>query len=75
VPAALGIRGGDVPIGVIAAVSMAGTAGGVVGPSMMGRLVERFGSHSPAITILAGFLLVAAVVLVIGAPRQQQRVV
>jgi ACS family tartrate transporter-like MFS transporter len=75
VPAVLGIRGGDVPIGVIAAVSMAGTAGGVVGPSMMGRLVERFGSHSPAITILAGFLLVAAVVLVIGAPRQQQRVV
>ena len=60
VPAALGIGGGQVPIGVIAAVSMAGTAGGVVGPSMMGWLVERSGSHTPAILILAGFLLLAA---------------
>ena len=64
VPAALGIGGGQVPIGVIAAVSMAGTAGGVVGPSMMGWLVERFGSHAPAIMILAGFLLLAALLLV-----------
>ena len=64
VPAALQIGGGQVPIGVIAAVSMAGTAGGVVGPSMMGWLVERFGSHAPAIMILAGFLLLAALLLV-----------
>lgn len=63
VPAALGIGGGQVPIGVIAAVSMAGTAGGVVGPAMMGWLVERIGSHAPAIMILAGFLLLAALLL------------
>ena len=59
-PASLGIGGGQVPIGVIAAVSMAGTAGGVVGPSMMGWLVERSGTHTLAIMILAGFLLLAA---------------
>jgi MFS transporter, ACS family, tartrate transporter len=63
VPAALRIGGGQVPIGVIAAVSMAGTAGGVVGPSMMGWLVERSGSHALAIMILAGFLLLAALLL------------
>jgi ACS family tartrate transporter-like MFS transporter len=63
VPAALGIGGGQVPIGVIAAVSMAGTAGGVVGPAMMGWLVERSGSHALAIMILAGFLLLAALLL------------
>jgi MFS family permease len=63
VPAALAIGGGQVPIGVIAAVSMAGTAGGVVGPTMMGWLVERSGSHAPAIMILAGFLLLAALLL------------
>jgi ACS family tartrate transporter-like MFS transporter len=67
IPAALGIGGGEVPIGVIAAVSMAGTAGGVVGPSMMGWLVERAGTHTPAILILAGFLLVAALLLAIAA--------
>jgi ACS family tartrate transporter-like MFS transporter len=73
VPAALGIGGGQVPIGVIAAVSMAGTAGGVVGPSMMGWLVERTGSHAPAILILAGFLLLAALLLAISAKAQPRR--
>jgi nitrate/nitrite transporter NarK len=52
---------------------MAGTAGGVVGPSMMGWLVERSGSHAPAITILAGFLLLAALLLA-AAARQHRRV-
>jgi ACS family tartrate transporter-like MFS transporter len=73
VPAALRIGGGEVPIGVIAAVSMAGTAGGVVGPSMMGWLVERLGSHGPAIMILAGFLLLASVLLAVNAGRQKER--
>jgi nitrate/nitrite transporter NarK len=73
VPAALQIGGGQVPIGVIAAVSMAGTAGGIVGPSMMGGLVERFGSHTPAILILAGFLLLAATLLALQGPRQRRR--
>ncbi|HUG72437.1 MAG TPA: MFS transporter [Steroidobacteraceae bacterium] len=72
VPAAMGVGGGGVPIGVIAAVSMAGTAGGIVGPTMMGWLVDRVGSHAPAIVILAGFLLVAALVLAIAAQRQRR---
>jgi MFS transporter, ACS family, tartrate transporter len=72
VPSALGIGGGQVPIGVIAAVSMAGTAGGVVGPSMMGWLVERAGSHAPAILILAFFLLLAALLLAIAAKAQRR---
>jgi len=74
VPAALGIGGGQVPIGVIAAISMAGTAGGVVGPSMMGWLVQRGGSHAPAIMILAGFLLLAAALLAISANVQRRRI-
>jgi ACS family tartrate transporter-like MFS transporter len=71
VPAALRIGGGEVPIGVIAAVSMAGTAGGVVGPAMMGWLVERSGSHALAIIMLAGFLLMASVLL--GVTAMQKR--
>jgi len=73
VPPALQIGGGQVPIGVIAAVSMAGTAGGIVGPSMMGWLVQRLGTHAPAIAILAGLLLLAALLLSLAARRQNRR--
>jgi hypothetical protein len=52
---------------------MAGTAGGVVGPSMMGRLVERMGHHGPAIMILAGFLLLAALLLALNARQYNRR--
>ncbi len=72
VPASLGIGGGQVPIGVIAALSMAGTAGGVVGPTMMGWLMERSGTHTLAIMILATFLLLAA--LLLGVTARQRRI-
>lgn len=71
VPQALGIGGGHVPVGVIAAISMAGTAGGIVGPWMMGWLLERSGSHTAGILVLAGFVLLAAVALALWRrPRQ-----
>lgn len=60
VPQALGIGGGNVPVGVIAAISMAGTAGGIVGPAMLGWLLEISGSHVAGILVLAGFILLAA---------------
>lgn len=63
VPQALGIGGGHVPVGVIAAISMAGTAGGIVGPSMLGWLRETSGSHTTGILVLAAFPLVAALIL------------
>lgn len=69
VPPALGIGGGQVPVGVIAAISMAGTAGGIVGPALLGRLFEGTGSHMPGIMVLAVFLLIAAVLLVSFRPR------
>jgi nitrate/nitrite transporter NarK len=62
-PASLGVGGGQVPVGVIAVISMAGTAGGIVGPAMLGRLFELSGSHVAGILILAGFLLLASVLL------------
>ena len=71
-PSALGIGGGQVPVGVIAVVSMAGTAGGIVGPSMLGRLLERTGSHVLGILVLAGFLLLACAVLMVWRVRVGQ---
>ncbi len=62
-PAALGIGEGHVPVGVIAAISMAGTTGGIVGPLMLGHLREVSGSHQAGILVLASFLLLGAVLL------------
>jgi ACS family tartrate transporter-like MFS transporter len=64
VPSALGIGGGQVPVGVIAAISMAGTAGGIAGPAMLGRLLDATGSHVAGILVLAVLLLAAAILLV-----------
>src|SRR5512139_1058568 len=71
-PASLGIGGGQVPVGVIAIISMAGTAGGVVGPVMLGRLFDLTGSHVAGILVLAGFLLLAAGLLVAWRMRAAQ---
>lgn len=72
VPQALGIGGGHVPVGVIAAISMAGTAGGIVGPLMLGWLREISGNHMTGILVLAAFPLVAAVILALWRqPRQE----
>ncbi|MFO1504434.1 MAG: MFS transporter [Steroidobacteraceae bacterium] len=62
-PAALGIGGGQVPVSVIAIISMAGTAGGIVGPAMLGRMFELSGSHVTGILVLAAFLVLAAALL------------
>jgi len=62
-PAALGIGGGQAPVGVIAAISMAGTTGGIVGPLLLGRLLEASGSHRAGILVLAGFLILGALLL------------
>jgi len=73
-PASLGIGGGQVPVGVIAAISMAGTAGGIVGPAMLGRMFELTGSHVSGILVLAGFLLLASALLMVWRIRDRQEV-
>lgn len=72
-PAALGIGDGQVPVGVIAAISMAGTAGGIVGPLMLGHLREVSGSHQSGILVLASFLLVGALLLALWRTRLRRR--
>jgi ACS family tartrate transporter-like MFS transporter len=62
-PATLGIGNGQVPVGVIAVINMAGTAGGIVGPALLGRLLEASGSHQAGILVLAALLLLGAMLL------------
>jgi MFS transporter, ACS family, tartrate transporter len=63
VPAALGIGGGRVPVGVIAFISMFGTAGGIVGPLLIGWIRGALGSFMPAIAVLAALLILAFFVI------------
>lgn len=62
-PAAFGIGRGKPPVEAIALISMFGTAGGIIGPYILGALVERSGNFVSGIVTLATLLLVAAVVL------------
>jgi ACS family tartrate transporter-like MFS transporter len=64
VPAALRIGGGRVPVGVIAFISMFGTAGGIIGPLLIGWIRETLDSFMPAIGALAVMLILAAFVIV-----------
>jgi ACS family tartrate transporter-like MFS transporter len=67
VPGAVKLGGARVPVGVIALISMFGTAGGVIGPWLTGALLVQTGSFSVAIGLLASLLI--AVVFVIGFDR------
>ncbi len=64
VPGAVRLGGDKVPVGAIALISMFGTAGGIVGPWLTGFLVQRSGSFSAAIAVLAALLVIALLVIV-----------
>ena len=63
VPGAVRLGGARVPAGVIALISMFGTAGGIVGPWLTGALVESSGGFSLAIGLLASLLVVVLFVI------------
>ena len=67
VPGAVRIGGARVPAGVIALISMFGTAGGIIGPWLIGVLVAQSGGFSLAIGLLSALLIV--VLPVIGPDR------
>lgn len=69
IPAAVKIGGDRVPVGAIALISMFGTAGGVIGPWLMGALVASSGSFALGIGLLAGLLVLALPVLALGRAR------
>lgn len=63
VPGAVRLGGARLPAGVIALISMFGTAGGIIGPWLTGALVEQSGSFSLAIGLLASLLIVVLFVI------------
>ena len=67
VPGAVRIGGARVPVGAIALISMFGTAGGIIGPWLIGVLVAQSGGFSLAIGLLSALLIV--VLPVIGPDR------
>lgn len=70
IPAAVRLGGSRVPVGAIALISMFGTAGGVIGPWLTGALVAQTGGFAIAIALLAGLLVLALPVLVLGRAKR-----
>ena len=70
IPGFVKLGGDKVPVGVIALISMFGTAGGIIGPWLTGVLVASEGNYSLAIALLASLLVLALPVIALGHPRQ-----
>jgi ACS family tartrate transporter-like MFS transporter len=66
VPGSVRIGGERVPVGAIALISMFGTAGGIIGPWLIGVLLDATGTFSIAIAILASLLILALPVIALG---------
>lgn len=62
-PSSIGIGEGRPPVEAIALISMFGTAGGIVGPWLIGALVGATGSFALGIALLAGLLVLAAILV------------
>lgn len=65
IPSTVRLGGDEVPVGAIALISMFGTAGGIVGPWLMGVLLQATGDFSAAIGVLALLLVIVLFVIVI----------
>ncbi len=65
IPGTLRLGGDRVPVGAIALISMFGTAGGVIGPWLVGALVAQSGSFALAIALLASLLVLALPVIAV----------
>ncbi|OYX66058.1 MAG: hypothetical protein B7Y88_06280 [Sphingomonadales bacterium 32-64-17] len=63
IPGFVKLGGDKVPVGVIALISMFGTAGGIIGPWLTGVLVASEGNYSLAIALLASLLVLALPVI------------
>ncbi len=70
VPASMGVGGGKVSVGAIAVISMAGTAGGIIGPMLIGAVKQATGSFVPSLVTLALLLVAGGLVI---APFGQRR--
>jgi ACS family tartrate transporter-like MFS transporter len=63
VPASLGIGEGRVSVAAIAVISMFGTAGGIIGPVMIGVVRQATGSFAISLAALALLLVLAGCVI------------
>mgnify|MGYP003109155183 CR=1 FL=1 len=73
IPGSVKLGGDKVPVGVIALISMFGTAGGIIGPWLTGVLVASEGNFSLAIALLASLLVLALPVVALGGRRQARQ--
>jgi len=63
VPASMGIGNGRISVTAIAFISIFGTAGGILGPMLIGSLKESTGSYMPAMILLSAMLALGGLVI------------
>jgi ACS family tartrate transporter-like MFS transporter len=63
VPSFVKLGGAQTSVGAIAFISMAGTAGGIVGPWLIGEILSKGGTFSLAIAMLAALLVISLFVI------------
>lgn len=73
IPGTVRLGGDRVPVGAIALISMFGTTGGIIGPWLVGTLVESSGNFALAIGLLASLLVLALPVIAM-APGGRARI-
>ncbi|NML07462.1 MFS transporter [Sphingomonas sp. G-3-2-10] len=63
VPASMGIGNGRISVAAIAFISMLGTAGGIIGPTLIGMVRDATGSFVPSLVILSLLLVAGGLVI------------
>jgi ACS family tartrate transporter-like MFS transporter len=63
IPTLVKLGGEQTPVGAIAFISMLGTAGGIFGPWLIGKILSGGGNFSMAIAFLAALLVIALFVI------------
>jgi ACS family tartrate transporter-like MFS transporter len=63
VPAAMDVGGGRVSVAAIALISIFGTGGGVIGPTLIGWLKDLTGSFAPSLVLLSLMLIAGGLII------------
>lgn len=63
VPSSMGVGNGRISVAAVSLISMAGTAGGIIGPTLIGAVKDMTGSFLPSLVVLSLMLVAAGLVI------------
>jgi ACS family tartrate transporter-like MFS transporter len=63
VPAVIGVGNGQISVAAVSIISMAGTAGGIIGPTLIGAVKDLTGSFVPSLVLLSLMLVAGGLII------------